>query len=55
MAYGFNALTISLYNVVHGAWRNNYAGPSSYDFHIWSDDIVLCAKVKAYGRGKEPS
>ena len=29
---------------VHDTQRNNYTGPSIYGFHIWSDDVMLCAK-----------
>ena len=30
-------------------------GQSLYGFHIWSDDVALCAKPKAYSGGWEPS
>ena len=34
---------------------NKYTGPSLNGSHIWSDDVILRAKHKAYGRGGEPS
>ena len=40
--------------VVHAVRRNNYIDPSLHGFHMWSDDVRLCAKAKAYGRTWEP-
>ena len=34
--------------------RNNSTGLSLYGFHIWSDDVLLCARAKAYGWAGEP-
>ena len=48
-AYGLNKSS----RVAHVMQRNNYTGPSP--FHIWSDDIMLCAKSKTYGWAREPS
>ena len=28
--------------------RKNYTGLSLYDFHIWSNDVMPCAKLKVY-------
>ena len=42
---------------MHITQRNNYTGTGSslHVFHIWSNDVMLCAKPKAYCRGGEPS
>ena len=52
MAYGRNAF-IKCRRVTYTAWRDNHTSPSLHGFHIWSDDVMLCAKRNVYDRGGE--
>ena len=41
--------------VAHIAWRNTYIGPSLRGFHLWPNNIILCAKTKASCVGNQAS
>ena len=43
MAYGLSDLDDS----VIATLRNNHTGPILHGFHVWSDDVIHCAKPKA--------
>ena len=36
------------YRVALATQRNTYTGPSLLAFHIWYNDVMLCAKPKVY-------
>ena len=34
------------HRVAYAMQRNTHTGPSLHGFHIWSDDVILCARPK---------
>ena len=48
IAYRLNFLTTYCHRVVYAPWRNNYVGPSLYDLHIWTDDVMIGATAKVW-------
>ena len=56
ICYTLNALVAYELNAMITLPQNStYAGSFLHGLHIWSNDVMLCAKPQVYAIGREPS